>query len=141
MRITGSPLSGSVSRLPLSISAFTRKDRVVRQISTVVNSAFRLRIERSARIVRGSADAATADKSAARTGTVPIIVPSAVTLPPNSSVSIIAVPPVIAAESSTNGIAHTMPLLRYSGSDIARKHGSFMYGSLSTGNTKSESAA
>ena len=131
-----------MSRLPLSISAFSRTRLVSSRISTVVNSPDRLRIERSARVRRGRIDAASADRSAARSGIVPIIVPSAVTLPPNSSVSIIAVPPVVAAESSRNGIAaSTEPLRRNSGSENSKKHGSFQYGSRSIGRANSDTAA
>lgn len=137
--ITGSPLTGSVSRFPLSISAFSRSLFVRNRISTVVKHAFRLRIDSSVRIPRGSTDAAAADASAARSGTVPIIVPSAVTEPPNNSVSIIAVPPVSAAESSRNGIAaSTEPLRRNRGSETSRKHGSFRNGVRSTGKTNSD---
>lgn len=92
--------------------------------------------------MRGRTEAAAADTKAARSGTVPIIVPSAVTVPPSISVSIIAVPPVIAAERNRNGIAASMdPLRRNNGSDSSRKHGSFQYGSRSAGTANSDSAA
>ena len=95
-----------------------------------------------ARRMRGSMPASAAETSAARTVTVPISVPSYVTLPPNNSVSSRAAPPTVAAESSRNGSTRSgEPALRNNGSESSRKHGTFRYHSRNTGCTNSDSSA
>ena len=85
------------------------------------------------RISRGRHSAANMKSIAARSGTVPIIVPSAYTLPPSCSVRSKAVPPVIAAESSKNGSDLHMPARLNSNSDRIRKHGILIIGFRSVG--------
>lgn len=91
---------------------------------------------------RGRHAAASADSSAARSGTVPTIVPSAYTVPPNCSVKSIAVPPHSAADNMRNGKAfnggHDR---RNKARDRHRKHGSFQYGMRRTGIATSDASA
>lgn len=139
---TGSPVTGSLSRFPLSISALSRYVCPCRRTTTSVYSDRFRRTASSLRIIRGRHKAAAADASAARSGTVPTIVPSAVTLPPSCSVRNIAVPPMSAADSRRNGSAlYDAPPFRNNGSDSSRKHGSFRYAVRRTGSQNSDSSA
>lgn len=86
--------------------------------------------------------AIAAETSAARSGTVPKIVPSFVMLPPSSSVSISALPPTVAADSSRNGsVRRGVPAVRNSGSENSRKHGTLQYHARRSGSTNSDSSA
>ena len=103
IKTTGSPVTGSFNRFPLSINALSRYVCVFSRTVTVVQSARFLRLTRIVLINRGRIMASNAEMSAALIDTVPIKEPSEAIRPPSSSVSIRANPPTVAAESSRNG--------------------------------------
>lgn len=131
---TGLPLSGSVSRLPLSAKAVSSS---VRSSSTTRMRTRRLRSRtalKNARTSRGSTAAATAPASATRNGTVPTSAPPE-SVPPNSSVSASSKPPVRQAERNSASSARGSSRRPCVSGSEARTHSSSLQGSVRSSGT------